>query len=160
MDFTEGITMKLLRNLPSLLVSAAMLLSLAACGSSTTQTAPDADAAPADDGLYTVGICQLVQHAAHDDATQGFKDALNEVLPNQVTFTSHIASNDIAACSGIVNQFIAEEVDLILANATPALQIASAATGEIPILGTSVTAFGAALGIDGFDGVVGGNDIG
>jgi putative ABC transport system substrate-binding protein len=78
-------------------------------------------------------------------------------LPNQVTFTSHIASNDIAACSGIVNQFIAEEVDLILANATPALQIASAATGEIPILGTSVTAFGAALGIDDFDGVVGGN---
>ena len=147
--------MKLLRNLSPLPLIAAMLLSLTGCGA--TQPAPETNAAPADDGLYSVGICQLVQHAAHDDATQGFKDALNDVLPNQVTFTSHIASNDIAACSGIVNQFIAEEVDLILANATPALQIASAATGEIPILGTSVTAYGAALGIEDFDGIVGGN---
>ena len=149
--------MKLLRKLPPLLLSAAMTVSLAACGGSTSQPAPDTDAAPVDDGVYSIGICQLVQHAAHDDATQGFKDALNEVLPNQVSFTSHIASNDIAACSGIVNQFIAEEVNLILANATPALQIASAATGEIPILGTSVTAYGAAMGLDEFDGVVGGN---
>ena len=157
MDFTEGTTMKLLRKLTPLLLSAAMTVSLTACSGSTSQSAPNTDAAPVDDGLYTIGICQLVQHAAHDDATQGFKDALNEVLPNQVTFTSHIASNDIAACSGIVNQFIAEEVDLILANATPALQIASAATGEIPILGTSVTAYGAAMGLDDFTGVVGGN---
>jgi len=149
--------MKNTRKLTSFLLAAAIMLTLASCGGSTPQTAPETDAASEDDGLYTIGICQLVQHEAHDDATQGFKDALNEVLPNQVTFTSHIASNDIAACSGIVNQFIAEEVDLILANATPALQIASAATGEIPILGTSVTEYSAALGIEDFDGTVGGN---
>lgn len=149
--------MKNIRKLTSLLLAAVMMLTLAACGGSTSQTAPETDAASEDDGLYTIGICQLVQHEAHDDATQGFKDALNEVLPNQVTFTSHIASNDIAACSGIVNQFIAEEVDLILANATPALQIASAATNEIPILGTSVTEYSAALGLEDFDGTVGGN---
>ena len=149
--------MKNIRKLTSLLLATVMTLTLAACGGSTPQTAPETDAAYEDDGLYTIGICQLVQHEAHDDATQGFKDALNEVLPNQVTFTSHIASNDIAACSGIVNQFIAEEVDLILANATPALQIASAATDEIPILGTSVTEYSAALGLEDFDGTVGGN---
>lgn len=48
-------------------------------------------------------------------------------------------------------------MDLILANATPALQAAQAGTNEIPILGTSVTEYGVALDIDGFDGTVGGN---
>ena len=128
---------------------------LTACGGS--KTAQPATPAVNSDGDYTVGICQLVQHVAHDDATQGFQDALNEALPNQVSFVSKVASNDISACSGIVNQFIAEDVDLILANATPALQIASAATAEIPILGTSVTEYGAALGIENFSGIVGGN---
>jgi len=137
-------------------VSLAAAFLLTACGGSGTQTAPSAPTVESD-GSYTVGICQLVQHVAHDDATQGFKDALNALLPNQVTFVSKVASNDISACSGIVNQFIAEEVDLILANATPALQIASAATTEIPILGTSVTEYSAALGIEDFSGTVGGN---
>jgi len=137
-------------------VSLAASFLLTACGGSGTQSAPSAPTVESD-GSYTVGICQLVQHVAHDDATQGFMDALNDTLPNQVTFVSKVASNDISACSGIVNQFIAEEVDLILANATPALQIASAATAEIPILGTSVTEYGAALGIEGFDGTIGGN---
>ena len=149
--------MRNLRKLTSLLLVLLIALTLPACGSSGAQTAPDTAAPTEDDGLYTIGICQLVQHQAHDDASLGFMDALNEVLPNQVTFINHVASNDIAACSGIVNQFIAEEVDLILANATPALQIASAATAEIPILGTSVTEYSVALGIDDFDGVVGGN---
>lgn len=153
----EEETMKRFQKTTALLLTAVLMLTLAACGGSTTQSALETDATTADDGLYTVGICQLVQHEAHDNASQGFMDALNEALPNQVSFTNHIASNDIAACSGIVNQFIAEEVDLILANATPALQIASAATGDIPILGTSVTAYGAAMGIENFDGLVGSN---
>ena len=139
------------------LLAVFLILTLSACGSSGTSTAPSADTPSTDTGTYTVGICQLVQHTAHDAATQGFMDALNEALPGQVVFDSHVASNDISACSGIVNQFIAEEVDLILANATPALQIASAATADIPILGTSVTAYSAALGIEDFDGTVGGN---
>ena len=149
--------MKHLRKLTAWASALTLLLALTACGGSGTQTAPEPGADSADGGTYTVGICQLVQHAAHDDATRGFMDALNELLPGQVTFLNQVASNDIAACSGIVNQFIAEEVDLILANATPALQIASAATTEIPILGTSVTEYSAALGLEDFDGVVGGN---
>ena len=147
--------MRNLRKLTAWMSAITLMLTLAACGGSGTQA--EADASAADNGSYTIGICQLVQHAAHDDATRGFMDALNEALPNQVTFSNQVASNDIAACSSIVNQFIAEEVDLILANATPALQIASAATAEIPILGTSVTEYGAALGIKDFGGVVGGN---
>ena len=125
-----------------------LLLILALCGCAARDKA---------EGTYTVGICQLAQHEALDLATQGFMDALNEALPGQVTFDHENASNELAACSGIVNQFVAAEVDLILANATPALQVASAATTEIPILSTSVTEYGVAMGIEDFDGVVGGN---
>ncbi|MCI9103859.1 MAG: ABC transporter substrate-binding protein [Lachnospiraceae bacterium] len=108
-------------------------------------------------GSYTVGICQLVQHAALDAATQGFKDALTEELGDAVTFDEQNAQGDSNTCSTIINSFVSSDVDLILANATPALQAAQAGTNEIPILGTSVTEYGVALGIDGFDGTVGGN---
>ncbi len=107
---------------------------------------------------YTVGICQLVQHDALDAATQGFKDALVAKLgEDKVIFDEQNASNDSAVCATIVNSFVSKEVDLIMANATPALQAAVAATTEIPILGTSVTEYGVALGINNFGGTVGGN---
>ena len=106
---------------------------------------------------YTVGVCQLVTHDALDAATQGFMDALNEALPGQVEFDVQNAAGDSNTCSTIVNSFVADGVDLILANATPALQAATAATADIPILGTSVTEYGVALNIQGFDGTVGGN---
>lgn len=112
----------------------------------------------AEDGTYTVGICQLVQHDALDAATQGFKDALTEALgEDKVTFDEQNAQGDSNTCSTIINSFTSNNVDLIMANATAALQAAAAGTNEIPILGTSVTEYGVALEIDGFDGTVGGN---
>lgn len=109
------------------------------------------------DASYTVGICQLVQHEALDAATQGFKDALTEELGDQVTFDEQNAQGDTNTCSTIINSFVSNDVDLILANATPALQAAIAGTNEIPILGTSVTEYGVALEIEDFNGTVGGN---
>ena len=107
---------------------------------------------------FRVGICQLVTHDALDAATQGFMDALTEELgADNVTFDVQNAAGDSNTCSTIVNSFVADSVDLIMANATPALQAASAATADIPILGTSVTEYGVALGIDDFIGTVGGN---
>ena len=106
---------------------------------------------------YTVGICQLVQHPALDAATQGFKDALSAKLGDKVRFIEQNASGDSAACATICNQFVSEEVNLIMANATPALQAAAAATNVIPILATSITDFGSALGIDNWTGVTGTN---
>ena len=106
---------------------------------------------------YTVGICQFSQHPALDAATQGFKDALEEVLPGQVDFKIDNASNDIPTCGIICNGFVAGNVDLILANATPCLQAAASSTVDIPILGTAVTEYGVALDIKDFNGTVGGN---
>ena len=94
---------------------------------------------------YRVGICQLVQHVALDAATQGFKDALTEELGDAVTFDEQNAQGDSAVCATIVNGFVSNNYDLIMANATPALQAAVSATTDIPILGTSVTDYGAAL---------------
>ena len=106
---------------------------------------------------YTVGICQLVQHVALDAATQGFQDALTEKLGDAVAFDVQNASGDSNTCSTIVNTFVSDGVDLIMANATPALQAAVAATGDIPILGTSVTDYATALDIDGWTGATGVN---
>ena len=164
-----------MKKLLALLVSAVMVCSLAACGSTQTadtsapaetteaaepaaETTADAAAEEAtDDVSYTIGICQLVQHEALDAATQGFKDALTEEFGDKVTFDEQNAQGDSNTCSTIVNSFVSNGVDLILANATPALQAAAAGTNEIPILGTSVTEYGVALEISDFNGTVGGN---
>lgn len=114
----------------------------------------------AEDGTYTVGICQLVQHDALDAATQGFQDALKEKLGDKVTFDYQNASNDSATCATIVTQFVNDDVDLIMANATPALQAAMAATGDIPIVATSITDFATALELDEWTGKTGINVTG
>ena len=146
----------------ALLLTVAMVGGMAACGSSDASVSDSnaaadsaSDAAAAD--TYTVGICQLVQHEALDAATQGFKDALTEALGDAVTFDEQNAQGDSNTCSTIINGFVSNDVDLILANATPALQAAAAGTNEIPILGTSVTEYGVALEIENFSGTVGGN---
>ena len=152
------------KKLVALLLSAAMCLSLAACGQKDTPSSNSGSGSGAAAGSgsaaqtkYKVGICQLVQHVALDAATQGFIDALNEALPGQVEIENKNASGEANNCGTIVNGFVSEGVDLILANATPALTAAASATADIPILGTSITAYGVALDIDDFNGTVGGN---
>ena len=138
---------------------------LSACGGSSSassaaasSTVASASVAAASNGeKFTVGICQLVQHAALDAATQGFEDALTASFGENVTFDFQNAQGDSATCATIANGVVASGVALIMANATPALQAAQAATNTLPILGTSVTEYGVALGLDNFSGTVGGN---
>lgn len=111
--------------------------------------------AKAEKKTYTVGICQLVQHAALDAATEGFMDALTEKLGDNVKFDLQNAQGESTTCSTIVTGFVANEYDLIMANATPALLAAVSATDTIPILGTSVTDYATALAIDDMDASVG-----
>ena len=131
--------------------------SSAAASSTASSAASAAGSAAADGQSYTVGICQLVEHAALDAATQGFEDALTEAFGDNVKFDFQNAQNDSATCATIANGFVSAGVDLIMANATPALQAAQSATNEIPVLGTSVTEYGVALGLSAFSGTVGGN---
>ncbi len=110
---------------------------------------------------YKIGICQLVQHDALDAATQGFQDYLTEKLgAENVEFNLQNAAGESATCSTIVNQFVSDNVDLIMANATPALAAAMGATAEIPIVATSITDFATALEIKDWTGKTGINVTG
>lgn len=140
---------------------------LAGCGSSagsstagtTTETPTETTASAAsessgsantsDGKVYQIGICQLVQHEALDRATQGFEDALVKLLgEDHVKFNVQNAQGDSQTCATIANQFVNSGTDLIMANATAALQACANATSTIPIVGTSVTSFAAALDIE------------
>ena len=141
-----------MKKIVSILLVLAMVIAMSACSSE-----------PAADGAYTVGICQLVQHEALDAATEGFKEALFTLLEadgKSVEFIEQNASGDAATCVTICNQLVAEGVDLIMGNATPALQAAAAATAEIPIIGTSITDYATALEIEGWEGKTGSNITG
>ena len=83
--------------------------------------------------------------------------ALKDELGDKVTFDVQNASGEVNNCTNITNKFVSEDVDLIMANATPALQAAVNSTLDIPVLGTSVTEYGVALQIKDFNGTVGGN---
>lgn len=134
-----------MKKLIAMVLAAMMVLAMASA----------APAAKAEEAKYTVGICQLMQHAALDTATQGFMDALTEKLGDSVTFDLQNAQGEPTTCSTIVTGFVANEYDLIMANATPALLAAVSATDTIPILGTSVTDYATALAIDDMDASVG-----
>ena len=131
-----------MKKIIALLCAVLMLLALCACGQS---------AAPANEKVFTVGVCQLVQHPALDAATQGFVDTLKAKLGDKVEIVVQNGSGDSTTCNTICAQFVSDEVDLIMANATPALTAAQGVTADIPILGTSITTYGAAFGIDDWD---------
>ena len=136
-----------MKRILALICAVMLLIGLTACG-----------APAADDGKYVIGICQLTPHPALDRATQGFKDAVNEGLGAEtVTIDFQEAAGEGSNCATIINGFVASNVDLIMANATPAVAAAYNATDSIPILGTSVTEYGVALGLDDFNGTVGAN---
>jgi putative ABC transport system substrate-binding protein len=146
-----------------LMAVAASVLSismLAACGEGTGDAgngAAGTDAGAAKD-VYHIGICQIVEHPALDEATKGFEEALKAKLgEDHVEFDFQNAQGEQTNATTIVNAFVANNVDLILANATPPLQAAAAATNEIPILGTSVTDYATALEISGWTGATGRN---
>ena len=126
-----------------------MMVSLTACAG---------DQGKQDDGKYVVGICQLMTHDALDAATKGFQDALTAALGEEnVTFKHQDAAGKQTNCDTIIDGFVSEKVDLILANATAPLQSAATKTVDIPILGTSITDYASALGITNWTGTVGGN---
>lgn len=141
------------RKLLSAAIAATMTLTLAACGTSQDdgQSADNSDA-------YIVGICEQMEHVSLSEATRGFKDGLVEILgEDSVVFREQNAGGEQANCTTIIDGFVSDGVDLILANATWPLQAAASATNSIPVLGTSVTDYATALNLDNFDGTIGRN---
>ncbi len=122
-----------MKKLLALTLAVVMCLGMAACGTTENQSASGAD--------FTVGICQLMVHDSLDQATKGFVDALTDAATKAgktVSFDTQVAG-EANLCTTVINAFTAKNVDLIMANATPALLAAANATTKIPVLGTSVT---------------------
>ena len=136
-----------LKKITAVIAAAALMMSVSGCANSTS-AAKD---------TYSIGVVQLVQHDALDAATQGFVDTLTEKLGDKVTFDVQNANGESTNCTTIATGFVASNVDLIMANATGALQASAAATSNIPILGTSVTDYATALEIDNWAGATGRN---
>ncbi|MGN0414531.1 MAG: ABC transporter substrate-binding protein [Agathobacter sp.] len=152
--------MRKLGKVTAVVMVAALAMSMGACGGSGDSGAASTQggASGSTDGkVYNIGICQQLEHPALDAATEGFQAALKDKLGDKVTFDVQNAQNEQANASTIANNFVANNVDLILANATTALQCSAAATTDIPILGTSVTDYATALEIDNWDGTTGRN---
>lgn len=139
--------MKISKKIVSILTATALVASLTGCGSNGSSSKK-----------YTIGICQLMEHEALDAATKGFKDTLTKKLgKDNVEFDKQNAQGESTNCSTICNGFVTSNVDLILANATGALQAATQATADIPILGTSVSDYATALNIKDWKGKTGTN---
>lgn len=154
-----------MKRIISILLAAVLMLSLAACNNAAQQpSTPDADATPAPaaeptpeatpettpeeqvtpEDAITIGIIQLTEHAALDLAREGFLQALADngyVDGDKINIDFQNAQNDQSTLSTISDRFVSEEVDLVLAIATPAAQAIAGKTTEIPILATAVTDF-------------------
>lgn len=128
-----------MKKIIALTIAVLMLVSmLAGCGAKESATESEA---PSGAKAFTVGVCQLMVHDSLDQATNGFIDALKEQIEatgNTVSVDTQVAG-EAGLCTTVINTFTAKQVDLIMANATPALLAAANATTTIPVLGTSVT---------------------
>ncbi len=174
--------MKLRKIFAAVLAAAALTMTMTACQSDNTSGSSDSNASGdpaanssdvnsdnggndnASDKKYSIGICQLIEHPALDAATDGFMAALTDKLGDNVEFNKQNAQGESTNCTTICNTFVASNVDLILANATGALQAAASATNTIPIVGTSITNYAVAMDIDDWanktmDNITGTSDL-
>lgn len=142
--------MKTSKKIASIFAAAAMMLTMAGCDNANNANK-----------TYTVGICQLMEHPALDAATEGFKKALTDKLGDKVKFDEQNAQGESTNCTTIVTKFVSANVDLIMANATPALAAAASGTDIIPVVGTSITSYDVAFGGDQWKGknITGASDL-
>lgn len=122
-----------MKKLLSILISLALILSFASCAQETA--------------TYKVGICEYTQHSAQSEVVKGFTDYLTEKLGDEISFDFQNASNDSSMATTIMNTFVSNNVDLILADNTQSLQIAANTTFDIPVLGAAITDYNSALGM-------------
>lgn len=116
-----------MKKLMAILLASIVLLSGCATNTSTSN-----------EELYKIGIVQLAEHPALDDARRGFEDGLKELGVNaEIDYKN--AQGDIPTTVTISQKFVNDKSDLIYAIATPAAQSAKQAAGDIPLLFSAVT---------------------
>lgn len=152
------------RKLLAVMMTAAMVMSLAACGSSAEQAQPAAaetaeitqaataeteaaateEAQPAAEGSYTIGISQFAEHGSLDNCREGFLEGLKEAGIEEgvnLTVLFDNAQADMGTASTISDSYVSQKVDLICAIATPSAMSAynSCMDTDIPVIYTAVS---------------------
>lgn len=127
--------MKTSKRLAAVAGALAVALGLAACGSGSA----DGEAtATATGKTLKVGISQIVTHPSLDAAREGFKDALADA-GYDVTYDEQNAQGDQSTAASIAGKFASDDLDLILAVATPTAQSIAQVVTDVPVLFTAVT---------------------
>lgn len=132
-----------MKKLLALMMTAALTLSLVACGGTKeTETPAEQPTAAtgenADGTVYKIGVLQYVQHAALDAANEGFFAALDDAGIAYEADQQN-AAGEAASCDTIADTLVNNGSDLILAIATPAAQAVAGKTSDIPVILTAVT---------------------
>lgn len=121
------------KNALLLFLLSAIILVLAACG-----TTEDSKGKAEKEKEYKVGILQYVEHPSLNEATKGFKAALDQ-SGLKIKYDEKNAQGDASNNVTAANNLVGAGNDLIFANATPSAIAAQTATADIPVLFTSVT---------------------
>ncbi|MDN5755230.1 MAG: ABC transporter substrate-binding protein [Arthrobacter sp.] len=110
-----------------------------ACGSSggSGESSGSADATEP----VKIGISQYVSHPSLDAVTEGFKKGMKDAgyTGDKISYDLQNAQADASTNTAIMNQFSQDNLDLVLAVATPAAQAAAQAITDAPVLFSAVT---------------------
>ena len=127
---------KFIKGIAAAAIAAMSIGMLAGCGGGS-DTQQDAE-------MHKVGIVQLMQHGALDQANQGLVEGLaaaGYVVGENLEIDQQNAQGDQSNLQSIAQQFLSNDVEMIMAIATPAAQVMAANTEEIPIVATAITSF-------------------
>ncbi len=136
---------KIFKKICSFAMATTMIFTVAACSSQPTEPAENQEVGEgqtAEGEQFKIGILQLMEHDALDNARNGFLDALEEggyAEGEKIVVDVQNAQGDQSNLKTMSQKFVNDKEDLILAIATPAAQSVAAETQEIPILATAIT---------------------
>ena len=94
------------------------------------------------EGMLKVGIIQLMEHPSLDTIRVSIIEGLEEegyVDGENIAIDYQNGQNDMSTMKNIAQKFVGDEVDVIVAIATPAAQAALSETTEIPIIFAAIT---------------------
>lgn len=94
------------------------------------------------DDMLKVGIIQLMEHPSLDTIRQSIIAGLEEegfVDGENIVIDYQNGQNDMSTMKNIAQKFVGDEVDVIVAIATPAAQAALSETTDIPIVFAAIT---------------------
>ena len=136
--------MKNIKKLLAILMAAAMIFAFAACGSETDEETSTEESSEAVTATYTVGLCNYVDDASLNQIVENIEaqlEALGEAYNIEFVIEYDNANADSTVLEQIIQNFIADDVDLMIGIATPVAMAMQAATedNQIPVVFAAVS---------------------